>query len=100
MWRLEPKQRPIDKQAGLQCYQELLAIHPGKDVRLVMVDVNEWGCVVNEEARVQPLMVPKTSVMDLNIGISLRFTSRGAELVDGIAYHSIRKNPDSGDGCG
>jgi len=80
-----------DRRAGLQCYKELTALHPGKDIRLVLVDIGEWESVVEEEKRVQQLIFPKTSVMDINIGTALWFASRGIGIVDGELYHAKAK---------
>lgn len=80
--------KAADRQAGLQCYQELKANHADKDIQLVLVDIPDWESVVEEEKRVQQLIFPKTSVMDLNIGTALWFASRGVGTVDGQVYHS------------
>jgi asparagine synthetase B (glutamine-hydrolysing) len=81
-----------DRQAGLSCYQELQALHPDKDIKLVLVDVNDWESVVTEESRVQQLILPKTSVMDLNIGMALWFASRGIGCcVNGLPYTARAK---------
>jgi asparagine synthetase B (glutamine-hydrolysing) len=70
-----------DRLAALQCYQELesLATELGKKhvPRLVLVNVQNWESVVEQEGRVQQLIYPKTSVMDLNIGTALWFASQG-----------------------
>lgn len=83
--------KAADRQAGLQCYQELKANHADKDIQLVLVDISDWESVVEEEKRVQQLIFPKTSVMDLNIGTALWFGSRGVGTVDGQVYHSRAK---------
>lgn len=80
-----------DRRAGLQCYDELKALHPAKDIRLVLVDIGEWESVVREEGRVQQLISPKTSVMDLNIGTALWFASRGIGTVGEEEYEGTAK---------
>ncbi|KAI2505650.1 asparagine synthase [Fragilaria crotonensis] len=80
-----------DRQAGLVCYQELQELYPDADMKLILVDIDEWESVVNEEKRVQQLIAPKTSVMDLNIGTALWFASRGIGLLDGAPFHATAK---------
>jgi asparagine synthetase B (glutamine-hydrolysing) len=80
-----------DRQAGLAWYQELQALYPEAEIKLVLVDINDWESVVNEEKRVQLLISPKTSVMDLNIGTALWFASRGVGLLNGTPFHSGAK---------
>ena len=80
-----------DRQAGLVCYQELQMLYPDADMKLVLVDIDSWESVVKEEKRVQQLIAPKTSVMDLNIGTALWFASRGIGLLDGAPFHSDAK---------
>ena len=80
-----------DRQAGLACYRELQALYPEAEIKLVLVDINDWESVVNEEKRVQLLISPKTSVMDLNIGTALWFASRGVGLLNGAPFHSGAK---------
>ena len=80
-----------DRQAGLVCYQELKALYPDVDIKLVLVNINEWESVVTEEKHVQQLISPKASVMDLNIGTALWFASRGVGLLDGEPFHSGSK---------
>mmetsp|Transcript_4404 Transcript_4404/g.6843 ORF Transcript_4404/g.6843 Transcript_4404/m.6843 type:complete len:517 (-) Transcript_4404:2416-3966(-) len=78
--------KAADREAGLACYKELKSTFPGKDTRLVLVDIDEWKAIVDEEEHVQQLIFPKTSVMDLNIGTALWFASRGVGRVDGELY--------------
>ena len=69
-----------DRQAALQSYQELKTLYPNRTLRLVCVDI-EWDQVVQHEARIQQLMHPKTTTMDLNISTALWFAARGEGVV-------------------
>lgn len=67
-----------DRRAAIQSYQEIKRrYHPNVHVRLVLVDVGDWDSVKAHDAHIQQLILPKTSVMDLNIGTALWFASRG-----------------------
>ena len=83
--------KAADRVAGLQCYQELRALFPEKDIKLVLVDIEQWEMVLEEENGIKMLMNPKTSVMDFNIATALWFASRGTGICDNKPFKSNAK---------
>jgi asparagine synthetase B (glutamine-hydrolysing) len=65
-----------DRQAAIQSYREMKELFPSCCFRLVCVNVT-WEQVQQHEAHVKQLIAPKTTLMDLNIGVALWFVSRG-----------------------
>jgi asparagine synthetase B (glutamine-hydrolysing) len=80
-----------DRMAGYQSYKELREIYPQLDIRFITVDIQDWNHVIQIEKHIQQLIFPKTTVMDLNIGIALWFASRGDGFMDGVPYQSQAK---------
>ena len=55
-----------DRQAAKQSYQELKLVYPEHTFRLVCVQA-DWDQVVSQHGRIEALMHPKSTTMDLNI---------------------------------
>lgn len=68
--------RSPDRVTALQTYEELKRIGPDRDWRLILVDIKEEE-VIEHQHYIWNLCKPKTSVMDLTIGIALWFGARG-----------------------
>lgn len=65
-----------DQKAALQSHHELQELYPSRQFRLVLVEA-DWDQVVQYEKRMEQLMHPKTTTMDLNISTALWFAARG-----------------------
>lgn len=77
-----------DRQAALQSHAELQALYPNHTFRLVCIQP-DWDQIVEQRGRIERLMHPKTTTMDLNISTALWFAAGGrGTLLDGRPYHS------------
>lgn len=78
-----------DRQAALQSHAELQALYPSHIFRLVCIQV-DWDRVVEQQERIETLMHPNTTTMDLNIATALWFAAggKGTLLDDHQPYHS------------
>jgi len=68
--------KSADRQAALQSYEELKLLYPDHTFRLVCVEA-DWDQVVEQEKRIEQLMHPKSTTMDLNISTALWFAAGG-----------------------
>lgn len=75
-----------DRITGVKGWKELEALYP-REWRFVRVDVGfEETCA--EKERIQTLMAPNNSVMDLSIAMAFWFAGRGWGHLDGTPYRS------------
>ena len=97
---LRPRRRPIllynvsfgpdyaksnDRKAALLSYQTLQRLFP--DQLLVFRDiVVDWDTIKQKEAHIRKLLLPKETLMDVNIATALWFASRGEE------FHEVNDN--------
>jgi asparagine synthetase B (glutamine-hydrolysing) len=65
-----------DCRAALASYQELQQLFPNHSILLETTEVS-WDEMTEREAHIRTLIHPKTTLMDLNIGMALWFASRG-----------------------
>ena len=72
--------KSADRRAAIQSYKELKELYPFHIFRLVCVEA-DWDQVVAEESRIEQLMFPKKTTMDLNISTALWFTARGKGIL-------------------
>ena len=77
-----------DRQAALQSHAELQTLYPNHTFRLVCIQA-DWDQIAEQQERIERLMHPKTTTMDLNISTALWFAVQGkGTLLDGQPYHS------------
>jgi len=65
-----------DCRAAQASYEELLDLFPDRQIYLETSEV-AWEEMTQQEAHIRTLIHPKTTTMDLNIGMALWFASRG-----------------------
>jgi asparagine synthetase B (glutamine-hydrolysing) len=92
-----------DRIAAIVAYGELRGLFPGREWRLVHVDVSD---VERQEhtAHIRQLILPSATHMDLNIGTAFWFAARGRGVVraDGCDYAAdeITRFMEAKDECG
>ena len=80
--------KSADLQAALQSHAELQQLYPDRTFRLVGIQA-DWNEIVEQHERMERLMHPKSTTMDLNISTALWFAARGrGTLANGDMYHS------------
>jgi asparagine synthetase B (glutamine-hydrolysing) len=72
--------KSADRQAAIKSYGELKELYPVHIFRLLCVEA-DWEQVVAEERRIEQVMFPKKTTMDLNISTALWFTARGKGIL-------------------
>ena len=66
-----------DRLTGLQGYQELLALHPSRDIHFLQVDVTLQELQTARAERVLDLLHPLNTVLDDSIGCAVWLAGRG-----------------------
>ncbi|TIC00289.1 hypothetical protein E3Q18_01116 [Wallemia mellicola] len=75
--------RAPDRQTTMEAVEELQKLHPGREFRLVNVDITAEDYNTEKQTIIE-LMYPKNTVMDLSLAAPLYFASRG----QGYLYNS------------
>lgn len=74
-------EKSADRKAAIVTAEALQAIHSEKNILFEDIVVN-WEDICQHEPHIRTLLQPKTTLMDVNIGIALWFASRGGTAVE------------------